>query len=429
MVRVLLAAAAVLCAFFTFAGEVSLPVELSNGSVADANSVQQNFQALADESNENDQRITTVEQTVDLLDTYASPEYAMRIPASQAGGWFTIAHVPCTFPDCTGVLGGGIGAANFAVKVALVDGDGRRTNSSSASVYAAFTEGRAQLDLVRRTRGKTGIEVEEFRIRYSDGLAGGALLQVKIPEVGGEEQVLYEHKRLGREHQNDSLQGWILDDWVPDGAAIDSIDYTLLNQALVEEVPSLSLNDDVEVPYLSNMDCSEGQMLARLDGRWACSEQPATSSSTPSLQWVDAEGQFMGYQTPVIGGETMGFEISHKLPGNDRFYVGPTMAPSGMCVGTGAQVYYQNSDCTGTAYVSAQYGWEMNLGANGFLVAPTSLTTGTAQTRSFVENNDCEALCQNMDLRTWSAGDLFNTVQTDILNDLGGTAPFRLEWN
>ena len=52
------------------ADTVSVPNTLSNNTPADADDVQENFQALVEESNENDQRIADAEDSIGTLESY-----------------------------------------------------------------------------------------------------------------------------------------------------------------------------------------------------------------------------------------------------------------------------------------------------------------------------------------------------------------------
>jgi len=101
MIR-LLTAVLLFATFHAAAEDVALPNSLSNNSVADAEAVQQNFQTLVDESNENDQRLNEAEASIDTLESYFPADRAAVLVDS---GWYTIAYLPCRIregPSCRG---------------------------------------------------------------------------------------------------------------------------------------------------------------------------------------------------------------------------------------------------------------------------------------------------------------------------------------
>ncbi len=132
------------------------------------------------------------------------------------------------------------------------------------------------------------------------------------------------------------------------------------------------------------------------------------------LVWKDASGKILGYFTPEISIVTSGWMLSHKLPGDSRFYVAPYNV-YGYCSGTGANTYYENSDCTGTAYLSGvNYGWEMSASVSGTLLAPTTRIDDTVTTRAQLSlSNSCEVQCSSSS-QLWNANELWDAVSTLI---------------
>jgi hypothetical protein len=136
----------------------------------------------------------------------------------------------------------------------------------------------------------------------------------------------------------------------------------------------------------------------------------------------------LGYFTPEISNRTTGFMLSHKLPGDSRFYVAPyNVSNGGYCNGTGANTYYEFDDCTGAAYISgANYGWEMSASVNGTLLAPTTPINNSMLTRAQLTlNNNCEVQCFSSS-KSWNANELWEAVSTDIPTDPEPTSPILL---
>ena len=157
-------------------------------------------------------------------------------------------------------------------------------------------------------------------------------------------------------------------------------------------------------------------------------ETGATGSNGTELAWKDASGKVLGYFTPEISNRTTGFMLSHKLPGDSRFYVAPyNVSNGGYCNGTGANTYYEFDDCTGAAYISgANYGWEMSASVNGTLLAPTTPINNSMLTRAQLTlNNNCEVQCFSSS-KSWNANELWEAVSTDIPTDPEPTSPILL---
>ena len=389
------------------ADDLSLPNTLSNNSVADANDVQQNFQALVDESNENDQRLDEAEVSIDTFESYFPADRTSTINAS---GWYTIAYLPCAngqVPTCVASTSQQKGSAYFMVRS---DTGGKH---QLLILYASSLYGQSALKVLQ---SKTYSQQPLTNIRVKQGATyDGGLLQVYVDTNGGSANVTA--RLTGREHEGND-NGWNLVNWVADGDAIDSIDYGLLTLEVLKPIPT-------KVQYLADFSCTAGQVIEWNNTRsqWECSDLPAAGER---IVWVDANGTVVGEYMPVLSNRTNGFEISQRIDGSSRLYQGPHVAPSGTCSGTDSTVYYVNNDCTGEAYMVASYGWEMNMGHAGYVMAPTEKTTTNIDTRGRLTYSGCNTICTS-GLIQHQAGGLWNAVQTDIPNDLGASAPLTLE--
>ena len=236
------------------ADDVAVPNTLSNNSVADADAVQQNFQTLVDESNENDQRLDDAEASIDTLESYFPADSTATV---STGGWYTIAYLPCrdvTSPTCTGLALEGEGAAYFMLRN---DTAGIR---QVTVIYASVGYSRGDVQVLHNrvftqlVKGFTAVRIRKGATYH------GALLQVELSDESFDQSVVA--RLMGRELSRDNA-GWIQTDWVPDGDPIDSVDYSLLTSEITKSIPK-------EVQYLSDFDCEEGAYLEMGSEGWQC---------------------------------------------------------------------------------------------------------------------------------------------------------------
>ncbi|MDB2667731.1 collagen-like protein, partial [Luminiphilus sp.] len=147
-----------------------------------------------------------------------------------------------------------------------------------------------------------------------------------------------------------------------------------------------------------------------------------------NLVWIDANNVVLGYYSPAISNITSTFQVAHKLTGNSKLFFGPYNVTNGLCQG-GSTVYYENSDCTGTAYLNDYYGWFLGLGSGGYLMAPSVKKWSDALVTDgqLSSSNDCSTFC-SASRRTWNTNDhnLWEAVTTGISNDLHATLPVSL---
>ena len=228
------------------ADDVAVPNTLSNNSVADADAVQQNFQTLVDESNENDQRLDDAEASVDTLESYFPADSTATLSTY---GWYTIAYRPAA--------GLNEAAAYFMLRN---DTPGIR---QVTVIYASIAYGRGDVKVLQN-RAYT---IQEWgftavRIRKG-GIYDEVLLQVQVADDSITQPAQTVVARLmGRELSRDNA-GWIQTDWVPDGDPIDSVDYSVLTAEITKSIPK-------EVQYLSDFDCEEGAYLEMGSEGWQC---------------------------------------------------------------------------------------------------------------------------------------------------------------
>lgn len=311
------------------ADDVAVPNTLSNDSVADADAVQQNFQTLVDESNENDQRLDDAEASVDTLESYFPAD---STAALSTGGWYTIAYRP--------PFGRTEAAAYFMLRN---DTSGIR---QVTVIYASIAYGRGDVKVLQN-RAYTQMERGFTAVRIRKGATYDPLLlqvQVTVDSNSQLDQSVVA-RLMGREQSRDNA-GWIQTDWVPDGDPIDSVDYSLLTSEITKSIPK-------QVQYLSDFDCTEGQAIEWDDTleQWECADLPASPST---MVWVDADGnEFIngghwrdssGYNDFAVG--------LYKFPGsNYAFHVLELRRSSSNTSIRGVDTYYESNDCSGTAYL------------------------------------------------------------------------------
>lgn len=317
------------------ADDVAVPNTLSNNSVADADAVQQNFQALVDESNQNDQRLDDAEASIETLESYFPAD---RTATINADGWYTIAYLPCAngqVPACVAGQAQQKGSAYFMVRS---DTGGKH---QLLILYASSLYGQSDLKVLQ---SKTYSQQPLTSVRVKQGATyDGGLLQVYVDTNGGSVNVTA--RLTGREHEGND-NGWNLVSWVADGDAIDSVDYALLTLEVLKSVPT-------KVQYLADFSCTAGQVIEWNNTRsqWECADLP-TSPST--MVWMDADGnEFIngghwrdqsGYDDYAVG--------LYKFPGsNYAFNVLELRRNSNNTSIRGVATYYESNDCSGTAYL------------------------------------------------------------------------------
>jgi hypothetical protein len=315
------------------ADDVAVPNTLSNNSVADADAVQQNFQTLVDESNENDQRLDDAEASVDTLESYFPAD---STAALSTGGWYTIAYRP--------PFGLTEAAAYFMLRN---DTSGIR---QVTVIYASIAYSRGDVKVLQN-RAYTQMERGFTAVRIRKGATyDPLLLQVQVtvnPNSQLDQSVVA--RLMGRELSRDNA-GWIQTDWVPDGDPIDSVDYSLLTAEITKSIPK-------QVQYLSDFDCTEGQVIEWDDtlGQWECADNPASPST---MVWVDADGnEFIngGHWRDSSGYDDFAVGL-YKFPeSNYAFKVLELRRNSNNTSLVGSILYYESDDCTGQAFLQ-QFG-------------------------------------------------------------------------
>ena len=370
------------------ADDLSLPNTLSNNSVADANDVQQNFQALVDESNENDQRLDEAEVSIDTFESYFPADRTSTINAS---GWYTIAYLPCAngqVPTCVASTSQQKGSAYFMVRS---DTGGKH---QLLILYASSLYGQSALKVLQ---SKTYSQQPLTNIRVKQGATyDGGLLQVYVDTNGGSANVTA--RLTGREHEGND-NGWNLVNWVADGDAIDSIDYGLLTLEVLKPIPT-------KVQYLADFSCTAGQVIEWNNTRsqWECSDLPAAGER---IVWVDANGTVVGEYMPVLSNRTNGFEISQRIDGSSRLYQSSTL-PLWRLLGYGLDGLLRKQRLHWRG-VYGCLGW-VNMGHAGYVMAPTEKTTTNIDTRDRLTYSGCNTICTS-GLIQHQAGSLWNAVK------------------
>ena len=260
------------------ADSVSVPNTLSNNTPADADDVQENFQALVEESNENDQRIADAEDSIGTLESYFPSDQTKYVSSS---GWYTIAYIPCS-----SVVGGsctydvsGKGSAYFIIR------SDTGPKHQTTVLYASAIFGMVQLQVLHN---QIYSQQPFTAARIRDGGAyHGALLQIQVDTTAN---ISLTARLASREQEGSdsyAMPGWIQTNWTPDGDTLDSIDYTLLTTEAMREIPT-------EVQYLSEFSCTAGQILEWNNTRsqWECADKQALPSR---LMWVDSDGDRFYY--------------------------------------------------------------------------------------------------------------------------------------
>ena len=260
------------------ADSVSVPNTLSNNTPADADDVQENFQALVEESNENDQRIADAEDSIGTLESYFPSDQTKYVSSS---GWYTIAYIPCS-----SVVGGsctydvsGKGSAYFIIR------SDTGPKHQTTVLYASAIFGMVQLQVLHN---QIYSQQPFTAARIRDGGAyHGALLQIQVDTTAN---ISLTARLASREQEGSdsyAMPGWVQTNWTPDGDALDSIDYTLLTTAAMREIPT-------EVQYLSEFSCTAEQILEWNNTRsqWECADKQALPSR---LMWVDSNGDRFYY--------------------------------------------------------------------------------------------------------------------------------------
>ena len=402
------------------ADSVSVPNTLSNNTPADADDVQENFQALVEESNENDQRIADAEDSIGTLESYFPSDQTKYVSSS---GWYTIAYIPCSSVvggSCTYDLSGK-GSAYFIIR------SDTGPKHQTTVLYASAIFGMVQLQVLHN---QIYSQQPFTAARIRDGGAyHGALLQIQVDTTAN---ISLTARLASREQEGSdsyAMPGWIQTNWTPDGDALDSIDYTLLTTEAMREIPT-------EVQYLSEFSCTAGQILEWNNTRsqWEC----ADLSDIPSVglpTWVDSLGQTLGYFM-VNPNSTTGDHPIVRLEGDDVVYMSNYNASRDSCnFGSAQEVYYTQPQCAGDAYLmagSGSYTWLNVLGAgyNGNQFRPVygteNLNSIALQSRSSPQA-DCSVICVGSS-STASVGSLLEAEDTLIPNDHGSTPPNRLVW-
>lgn len=317
------------------ADNVAVPNTLSNNTVADANAVQQNFQALVDESNENDQRLDDAEASIDTFESYFPADRTTTIDAS---GWYTIAYLPCAngqVQACVASLSQQKGSAYFMVRS---DTGGKH---QLLILFASSLYGQSDLKVLQ---SKTYAQqpLTDARVKKG-GTYDGGLLQVYVDPNGGSVNVTA--RLTGREHEGND-NGWNLVDWVADGDAIDSVDYGLLTSEVLKPIPT-------QVQYLADFSCTAGQVIEWNNTRsqWECADLP---TSPTTMAWVDADGnEFIngGHSRDQSGLDDYAVGL-YKFPeSNYAFKVLELRRTSYNSSLVSLTLYYESNDCSGQAYL------------------------------------------------------------------------------
>jgi len=383
------------------ADNVAVPNTLSNNTVADANAVQQNFQALVDESNENDQRLDDAEASIDTFESYFPADRTTTIDAS---GWYTIAYLPCAngqVQACVASLSQQKGSAYFMVRS---DTGGKH---QLLILFASSLYGQSDLKVLQ---SKTYAQqpLTDARVKKGDTYDGG-LLQVYVDPNGGSVNVTA--RLTGREHEGND-NGWNLVDWVADGDAIDSVDYGLLTSEVLKPIPT-------QVQYLADFSCTAGQVIEWNNTRsqWECADKPETATR---YAWVDSDGDafccaYASTLQYVFPESDLVFDVYEVT--NDSW--------------ASAGIYYTDNDCGnsgGTAYVqmtatSSTYLYA-GRGPNGWLLpdesnGPLSIDLSTTGSEWASNGTGC------YQVNSSAVESLYPVIESSVPLDLGIDPPFR----
>ena len=152
------------------------------------------------------------------------------------------------------------------------------------------------------------------------------------------------------------------------------------------------------------------------------------SIENTGLVWRDANGRLLGHLAPAISNKTSTERVAHTIDGSKKLYFGPYDALRANCQGS-TTVYYEYSNCTGTAYLYDDQGWFLAQGVEGFLLAPMQkLWANALTTRSRADGQtSCTPICISHS-NNWDANDhfLWEASKTDIPNDLGAALPIAI---